>query len=138
MNIALSADETSNLAAKIGEVRPHLGIEEIHFKLRGTGKLNPYRQSELAADAIVTLPSGKIMKVPAFYDGTNGWKVRFYARESGKCSSTIEVRVKGKAKSFDGPDFQISHADEEGMVRISKRSTHYMERENGRSFFIVG
>lgn len=138
MNIALSADEPSNLAAKIGEVRPHLGIEEIPFKLRGTGKLNPYRQSELAADAVVTLPSGKIKRVPAFYDGTNGWKVRFYARESGKCSSTIEVRVKGKAKSFDGPDFQISHADEEGMVRISKRSAHYMERENGRSFFLVG
>ena len=151
----------SELANSIGEIsRAPSGLatyELCEFKIplqpEGLEKLNPYRATEMALDAEITLPSGKKMRVPGFFTqdyvvrdsrgiptkGTKGWRVRFSGREAGAYNGKVELRVKGKlVASRELPPFTLAKSHNHGMIRISRSSPRYLEFDDGAGYFPIG
>jgi hypothetical protein len=148
-------------AGSIGKITPvpaaltTYELVELKVPVDGAGfeKLSPYRATELALDAEITMPSGKTMRVPGFYsqdfavkdsgaapvDGTMGWRIRFSASEPGVYSGKVELRVRGKlAASRDLPSFTLARSANHGIIRVSRTAPRYLEFEDGASYFPVG
>jgi hypothetical protein len=132
-------------------------FELCEFKIPVRGKwlegLNPFRAGELALDAEFMLPSGKTMRVPAFYSedyilrdhkgtpakGSVGWRVRFSEPEAGSYCFKVELRVKGKlVVTKEGPEFTLRRSSSHGMIRVSRLASRYLEYDDGASFFANG
>ena len=156
--LAQPATQWANAIGHIAPLPAGLATCELcEFKVPVNGldqeKLNPYRASELALDAVVTLPSGKAMRVPGFYsqdyaardsgaapvDGSKGWRVRFSGPEAGVCKGKVELRVKGKlVASRELPPFTLAKSKNHGIIRVSRTAPRYLEFEDGEGYFPVG
>lgn len=117
---------------------------------------NPFDPNDIDVIAIFTTPSGKKIKVPAFYYqeyrrklinsrevlepiGNPYWKVRFTPTEIGQYSFYVEVRDRyGNKARTEVKTFKAIPSDKPGFVRISKRDPRYLEFDNGRSIFFIG
>lgn len=155
---AQPAGELANSIGSIAPVPSRLVTHQlVEFKIpvngEGLEKLSPYRAAELALDAEVTLPSGKIMRVPGFYsqeyvqkgseaapvDGSRGWRVRFSGPEAGTYKGKVELRVQGKLVAYkELPSFTLAKSQNHGMIRVSRNAPRYLEFEDGVSYFPVG
>lgn len=116
--------------------------------------LNPNRSAQLALDALITSPSGKSIRVPAFFtqdyspttngnaapiDGTRGWRLRFSASEPGPYKGKIELRIRGRlAATRDLPPFTLAKSAAHGIIRVSPSAPRYLEFEDGTSHFPIG
>ncbi len=155
------AQPAGELAAMIGKITPIPAAlatyELVEFKvpINGAGfeKLSPYRTTELALDAEITLPSGKTMRVPGFHsqdyaaneswaapvDGSMGWRIRFSGPEPGVYKGKVELRVRGKlAASRELPSFTLAKSKNHGIIRVSRTAPRYLEFEDGAGYFPVG
>jgi len=127
-------------------------LYEFKIPLHGESlqSLNPHRASSLALDALFTLPSGKSMRVPAFFtqdyasdtapiDGSKGWRIRFAGPEPGAYKARVELRIQGKlAATRDIPPFTLAQSKNHGVIRVSPTAPRYLEFEDGLGFFPIG
>jgi hypothetical protein len=132
--------------------------ELVEFKVPVHGdelsRLNPNRASEIAMDAEITLPSGRKMRVPAFFTedytptgggnaspvaGTQGWRIRFSGAEPGAYKGKVELTLHGKpAATRELPAFTLARSENHGIIRISKTAPRYVEFEDGANHFPIG
>lgn len=95
-------------------------------------------------DAIFTAPSGKELRIPAFWAGGNVWKVRYASPEIGthhfqtECSDTNDVGLHGvkgavDVKPYTGDNRLYKH----GPIRVSQNK-RYFEHADGTPFFWLG
>jgi hypothetical protein len=114
---------------------------------------NPYRSAERTLDAEVTLPSGRMMRVPGFWflahrrngsvlapvAGSGSWRVRFRSPESGAHRLQFVRREDGRViERFDGPSLVLEPPSGDGQIGISAQSPHYLAFESGRPYFAIG
>ncbi|MBI4978919.1 MAG: cellulase family glycosylhydrolase [Spirochaetes bacterium] len=110
---------------------------------------NPFDPDEIDVSAQVTLPSGKTMTLPAFFEqpytvengketasGKPHFTVRFLPVEAGKYSVRITAKDKnGAAQS--GYMFTAAAASAKGFIRTAPNKKYFMF-ENGDTYFPVG
>jgi hypothetical protein len=100
--------------------------------------------NEVALDVVFNAPNGQTLRVPAFWAGTNVWKVRYASSILGahryhtECSQTTDAGLQGvtgtvQIRRYDGNNPLYVH----GPVRISK-SHRYLEHYDGTPFFWLG
>jgi hypothetical protein len=119
---------------------------------------NPFDPDQIAVDAEVTTPDGRVVSVPGYYDqpfqlsmrdgreelATDGpavFRVRFTPTTAGPHSITLTARdVSGTVKSAPLP-FTATPAggqDARGFIRVSKAAPAYFVHDDGSSYFAVG
>jgi hypothetical protein len=121
-------------------------LREIRFDLP-IGSLNPYDPAEVAAEARFVAPSGRTIRVPAFYmegwdpilngpAGGSGWRVRFTPGESGRYEGRLYVsRFGGPFEPLTDVGFDsLDPAPDAAVRRDGKR----LLDSDGNSFFAYG
>jgi hypothetical protein len=116
----------------------------------------PFDPDEIAVDALFRLPSGKVLKVPAFFyqpfqaggagsasdslasSGPPEWRVRFTPTEAGAYSVRIQARDRSGELASEPVSFTAAAAPGHGYVRVSRRDPHYFEFEDGAPLFLIG
>ncbi|MBX3256882.1 MAG: DUF4038 domain-containing protein [Chitinophagaceae bacterium] len=103
---------------------------------------DPFNEVEL--DAVFTDPSGKQLKVPAFWAGGNTWKVRYASPLQGVhsfitvCSKASDKglnNIKGRVeiKKYKGNNLLLQH----GAVKVADDKRHFAYGD-GTPFFWMG
>ncbi|GEM47871.1 DUF5060 domain-containing protein [Deinococcus cellulosilyticus] len=109
---------------------------------------NPYDPEQVDLWVSFTSPSGKTLKVPAFYSQDvdaetlqvkpNGrWKVRFTPNEPGPWSAQASLK-QGNVQSAALQLNVAANPSAKGLVRINKTSPLYFQHENGDFFLPIG
>jgi hypothetical protein len=120
----------------------------------------PFDQDQIAVDALVTAPSGKLLTVPAFFfqnferqvwgranrtteevmaeGGPGEWRVRFMPSEPGKYSVRIRARDGSGTATSEPATFTARAGADHGYIRVSKKDPHYFEYDDGTPFFANG
>ena len=123
---------------------------------------NPFDPNLIALDALVTLPSGKSVRVPGFWFqdyrrslrdptapelerveelaplGRPEWRVRFSSGEVGTHRFVLELKGSGSTRRSKEFSFEITPGPRRGFIRVSPRNRQYLEDESGRPFFPIG
>lgn len=123
---------------------------------------NPFDPNMAAVDATVTLPSGRTIRVPAFYfqdytrsvrnpeaegnarietltpKGAPGWRVRFASPEAGKHRISVDWRIDGQTGRSSTAEIDIKPGPRTGYIRQSARNASYLEHSTGEPFFAIG
>ena len=122
----------------------------------------PFDPGQARVDAEITLPSGRVMKVPGFWyqgftrsianpeavgnqrieqlaaEGEPGWRIRFASPEAGQHRVVAEWNIGGKSGRSRAVEVSVLAGARPGYVRVSRRNPHYLEHDSGRAFFPVG
>ena len=109
-----------------------------------SSKQYPDPFNDIDLDVVVTLPSGKEEKVPAFWAGGSTWRVRYAAPETGKC------RLRSNCTDQSNKDLNGLVSDLEvvpytganplykhGSIKVAKDQRHF-EQSDGTPFFWAG
>ncbi len=123
---------------------------------------NPFDPNEVTLDALITLPSGKQVKVPGFWfqsyqrsiqnpsaaavdrievlapDGKPEWRVRFSSGETGRRRVVLDLKERGSTRRSTVQSFTVKPGGRGGVIRISPRNRQYLEDQSGRVFFPIG
>lgn len=100
---------------------------------------NPYDQREVMLDMVLKAPSGKVLRLPCYYDLTSkkpGWKARFAPQESGEYSYHFEVTTKAGKESSEEKNFESLPSSENGFLHINDFWT--LKFDNGTLFRGIG
>ncbi len=100
--------------------------------------------AQLRLDVIVTAPSGREMRVPAFWVGGSAWRVRFASGEVGRhawrsvCSDEAnpdlhEVEGEIEVAEYDGDNPLFAR----GPLQVAE-NRRYLEHADGTPFFWLG
>lgn len=103
---------------------------------------DPFNDLEL--DVVITLPSGREERVPAFWAGGTTWRVRYAAPESGhyrlrsSCSDSSNKDLHGQVSTLDvvpyvGKNGLYKH----GSLKVASDRRHF-EHADGTPFFWLG
>jgi hypothetical protein len=119
----------------------------------------PFDTAEIEVDARITLPSGKTLTLPAFFDqpferqiwgsgryseeamaeaGKPEWRVRFMPTEAGEYRFVVRARDRSGATELKPASFSVQAAPGTGFIRVSAKDPHYFEFDNGTPFFAIG
>lgn len=125
---------------------PQYARQEIAFRLLMKVE-NPYDADVIAVDGLVSAPSGREVRVPAFYyeqrdalssspgDG-RGWRVRYTPTEPGTHLVRLVARLaKGQVRQLATTSFQCVPSRRSGFVSVKGRR---FVLDNGDVFFPVG
>jgi len=103
---------------------------------------DPFNQVEV--DVVVTLPSNKEERVPAFWAGNSIWRVRYAPREAGRyrfrsvCNDTANRDLHGVSSTLDVQPYTGSNVHyKSGVVRVAEDKRHF-EHADGTPFFWLG
>ena len=130
----------------LGATVPHFGLQEITFQLAGKAA-NPYDPANIAVTAEFRAPSGKKLRLPAFFyeefdpiRNTPGkektWKVRFAPAEVGEYIVRVLVSRRGaKAEEVAHGVFTSVRSRRKGFVKT--RGRHFV-LTTGERFFPLG
>ncbi len=130
------------------------GVVELVVELAATYD-NPFDASDIALDARVTLPGGKVRSVPGFLyrpfdrkeeqsrevllpSGEPSWRVRFAAPVAGEYTVVVVARDRTGERQSEPVRFAVEASDDPGFVRVSPRDHRYFEFDNGRAYFPIG
>ncbi|HXG47069.1 MAG TPA: DUF4038 domain-containing protein [Methylomirabilota bacterium] len=102
---------------------------------------NPVQDAPLVVT--FTAPSGRMLKVPGFWDGGKTWRVRFAPNEVGKwsyrttCPDEKNTGLHGQSGEFEcGPPTGRTRFTQHGPVRVA-HDGRYLEHEDGTPFFFL-
>ena len=120
---------SSLLSAQISEVRlltakPLLYVR-IDFDITLIAKWdNPYLQEDIVLDMELTSPSGKVIKLPCYYEsGQSGqvslWKARFTPQETGHYTYTTRLRTNDLISSSKPGYFTALQSDKDGFLHTN-------------------
>ena len=100
--------------------------------------------NEVTLDVVFTDPAGHAMKVPAFWDGKNLWKVRYASPIVGKhtfrseCSDASDAGLNGVTGSVEiEPYTGTNPLYQHGPMRVADDKRHLMYAD-GTPFFWLG
>ncbi len=119
---------------------------------------NPYDPAEIKVDLEFKSPSGRSATVPGFFfrdykfalttsepitesisaTGDSSWRGRFTPDEVGEYTYTVSVVKDGQTSTSTPRKFTVTKSDSHGMLRVSKRDSHYLEFDDGTPFFGIG
>jgi Domain of unknown function (DUF5060) len=123
---------------------------------------NPFNPNLITLDAIVTLPSGKQVRVPGFWfqgyrrsianpnatgadrvevlapEGKPGWRVRYSSGAAGVHRAVLELKDPSGVRRSREVTFTVSAGQHPGVIRVSPRNRQYLEDASGRVFFPIG
>lgn len=101
---------------------------------------DPFNDVEM--DAIFTAPSGKIMTVPAFWDGDTTWKIRFALNETGMWQYETRCAADTGLAAQKGSVECLPYTGELEIYRRGFVKTipgvRYMQYADGTPFFYLG
>lgn len=124
-------------ASKVGKYEKF----EFQLALANVGIENPYDPGDIDVYALFTAPSGKEIKINAFYDDyrdANAWKLRFSPNETGEYRYQVFVSdAGGKGESAPGK-FTAVESAHHGWIRPSLKNPHYFAHDDGTTFYGVG
>ena len=141
--LAVSGVATSAARAGISDERiATTGVATEWAYASGKHYDDPFNQIEL--DAIVTLPSGKEHRVPAFWAGDSTWRVRYAPPTPGMfhirsvCSDAAnrdlhDQTMTLKAEPYTGRNVHFKH----GVLQIAEDKRHF-QHADGTPFFWLG
>lgn len=128
---------------------------ELRAKVTGTYS-TPFDDAQIAVDAEITPPSGRALRVPAFFfqefdlhmgatphsevftGGSTEWRVRYAPKEPGKYSVRLLARDRSGSVKSPAAVFTVSAAPDHGFLRVSHTDPHYFEFQDGTPYFAVG
>lgn len=126
------------------------------------GKLNPFDPTSVTLDGVVMFPSGKSLRVPAFWYqayrrglkdanatladraetlaaiGKPEWRLRFSSGEVGVHHVVLELKDASGVRKTEPVDVKVEAGDRRGPIRVSSRNKLYLEDDAGRAFFPIG
>ena len=110
-------------------------IIDITFKTK-TNIKNPF---DIKFNALFTSPSGKTQLIPAFFNGSGQWIVRFSSNENGKWNYLIDSDI----KSFNNKKGNIivsstAYNNRKGSIVKSKENPQHFVWEDGSPYFMMG
>jgi len=120
---------------------------------------NPYDPNQIAIDAIISTPSGKTLRLPAFWmqpyeralldgyekltpTGNPGWRLRFTPSEAGRYEIKLDVLVNGiplinTANHAISVTPAASSNQRQGFVRLSP-DKKTLQTDDGRRLMLIG
>lgn len=116
---------------------------------------NPFDDSEVMIDAVFTAPSGRQIKVPAFWfldfnrrliskeekltaTKKPDWRVRFAAQETGVYQFFISIRDKDGDTFSETFQFTSTPATNKGFIRVDKLNSRWLSFDNGDFYLPIG
>ena len=131
--------------------------QEVELRARVTGTYTtPFDADQIAVDAEITPPSGRALRVPAFFyqdfdlhagaadhsetftGGTTEWRARFAPEAAGKYVMRLLARDRSGSVQSPAVAFTVVAAPDHGFLRVSKSDPHYFEFQDGTPYFAVG
>lgn len=120
----------------IGAVEiPQYGLYETAFTVN-LAYSDPYDADEVRVDAHIQTPNGATI-VPCFYDGEEGWKLRFTPSVEGEYSFRIEATSSDERETVAEGEFTVTPRSHRGFVRIGDSPRHFAF-EDGEGYFPLG
>ncbi len=123
----------------------------------GPTSANPYDPDVLALDAVFAGPSGREIRLPAFWyvdytrdlkegaevmtpTGTSGWRVRFTPVEPGLHRYRLESSVGGTTTAIGSGSFTVAAAvaGARGFVRVEDEGKRYFRTDDGQPLPLLG
>ncbi len=92
---------------------------------------------DVVLDGVFMAPSGKINRMPGFYDGQRTWRVRFSPDEVGKWRYAVEVRPSDAALAQSG-HFVVSPQETSGFLKSVPGEAWGFQMESGAPIFLMG
>jgi hypothetical protein len=100
--------------------------------------------NNVTLDAVFTDPAGKTLRVPAFWDGGNNWKVRYASPATGthcfhtECSDKDDTGLHGVTGSVEiSPYNGINPFYQHGPIQVAA-DRRYLQHADGTPFFWLG
>jgi len=138
-------------------------FERVELELASPVKpTNPFDPTQATVNATISLPSGKVLTVPAFWFqdftrdianpdasgvdrverltpvGLPAWRIRFSSSEAGRHTVVTQWTIDGQSGKTAPLAMQILPGNRAGFVRTSPRNPHYLEHATGEPFFAIG
>jgi hypothetical protein len=113
---------------------------EIIADLRNVVFTNPFDPEQIDLQAEFLAPSGKVWKIPGFYDNyesRNQWKVRFAPNEVGQWRFRLLLSNQGQSASSETGTFTAISSPHHGWIRPSPANPHYFVHDDGTPFYGV-
>ncbi len=120
---------------------------EASFNFSGSYR-NPYDPKEISVDGLLTSPSGKRMRMPAFLASGEVslknpvqnplWKLRISPSEEGLWSYQVLVNNKQGERRSKPLQFVVDPAEFSGFLRVDPEDKHYFSFEDGTFYYPIG
>ncbi|MCC5973085.1 MAG: DUF4038 domain-containing protein [Rubellimicrobium sp.] len=101
----------------------------------GCAYSNPFADVEVDAD--FTAPSGKVLTMPAFFDGDGTWRVRFNPGEAGRWTARLRARPHDSDLSGDW-SFTVAERSTPGFLTATPGRNWGFTYEDGTPVFLSG
>jgi len=123
---------------------------------------NPFDPNQVTLDAVVTLPSGRTVRVPGFWfqdyrrtlqnpesvgvkrievltpEGKPEWRVRFSSGETGPHRFVLELKDRDGVRRSRELVATVLPGPRRGLICVSPRNPAYLEDAAGRVYFPLG
>jgi hypothetical protein len=163
VTLALATRARAQPAPQLLQLNPAQLWQRLEFAVTNIpASSNPFDSDLIRLDAVVTLPSGRVMTIPAFWfqdyqrslvqtaqgtyeylapAGVPGWRLRLAPPESGSYSVLLTIRTNGQlCGSPIGAGFSVppaAAAPGSGYVRLAS-SKQYFETGDGQALRLIG
>lgn len=101
---------------------------------------NPFDFTENDIVAAIRQPDGSTVKIPAFFDGGNTWRVRFTPTQPGN-HAVAEITRNGKTiqpVALSRSAFVATGSPKPGFVRRDPGDAHHLILDNGKAYYPIG
>jgi hypothetical protein len=129
--MAFSAD-SSALAAQFDKIESSFELPQVQG--------NPFDFTQNDVKVTLAGPEGSTQVVPAFFDGGQTWRVRFFPLVAGKyaISGVTLNGTDAQPQNLTPTDFEIGNPDKSGFVRIDRAHDHRFVMDDGAPFYPLG
>lgn len=93
--------------------------------------------TDVAVDGEFVAPSGKVVRVPGFYDGGGVWRVRFNPGEAGRWTYRIAANPANPDLAAEG-EMHVTEREARGFLRATPGEAWGFRYENGDPALIFG
>lgn len=143
-----------------GELKPAPRFQPLSFLISGIrAHADPFDSTEVTVDLRVTLPSGRVQVVPAYFgqsyerrrirednrerdwlypQGHPGWRARYTPAEAGVYGA-VAVAADQLARQTSAPvRWECVPSSSRGFLRVSHQDPRFLEFTTGEAFFPLG
>jgi hypothetical protein len=150
---------SARAALRAGPVSVDRAIVPVYERVELTADVaatfdNPFDPDDVALDAQVTVPDGRTVAVPGFFEvpcqldtsdrervrpaGPACWRFRFTPTVAGKYQAVVRVRDRSGQADCPPVSFEAVPSQNPGFVRVAPDSPLYFQFDDGKSYFPVG
>lgn len=100
---------------------------------------NPYQQAGIDVEGVFTKPDGvTTITQPAFYNGSQTWKLRFAAKETGNWKYHLSANTVGDSGASPDYNFTVTDSTNKGFLKVSPTDTRFLQFDNDQVFNPIG